>query len=308
MITSQFVDELIQAKVSSCLVHVKGELIYHYEHEPNASQKLMPINSCTKSVVSALYCIGLDRGLVPGPKERIAPYFPELLTSAYADKRELTVEHLLTLTAGFTWQEFGGDNHFPRMTRSDHWIDFVLQQPLANAPGEKWQYNSGVSQLLASLIERASGSSLAQLAEQYLWGPLHINDYSWKVSPQGENTGGYGMELSADDMLKFGLLFLNEGEFEGKQIISSELCRQATTPYIAVEAPERGYYGWHWWCEKDEHMPYYYARGYGGQFIVVVPNAELVVVFTRNQKHKRNSPLNIFRQQLHPQLVSQVQA
>lgn len=303
MITSEVNDKLLRAQVSSCLVQAKGELIYHYEQESDASRKLIPINSCTKSVVSALYCIGLERGLLPRPEEEITPFFPELLSASYADKRKITVEHLLTLTAGFEWQEFGGSNHFPRMARSENWIDFVLQQPLAAVPGEQWCYNSGISQLLASLIERASGRSLASLAEQYLLQPLQIAQYRWKVSPQGEHTGGFGMELTARDMLKFGQLFLQRGKWQDEQLIASDLCERATTAYVAVQQPERGQYGWHWWCEPEGSMPYYYARGYGGQFIVVVPKAEMVVVFTRNQKYKAGSPLDIFRAMIHPVLV-----
>lgn len=302
MVTSEFTDKLLRAQVSSCLIQAKGKLIYHYEREPDASRKLMPINSCTKSVVSALYCIGLEHGLLPRPEEKITPFFPELLAASSADKREITVEHLLTLTAGFEWQEFGGSNHFPRMTRSANWIDFVLQQPLGAVPGEKWCYNSGISQLLASLIERASNRSLALLAEQYLLHPLQIEQYRWKTSPQGEYTGGFGMELTAWDMLKFGQLFLQRGRWEHTQLIAPDLCERATTAYVAVEQPERGQYGWHWWCEPAGSMPYYYARGYGGQFIVVVPNAEMVVVLTRNQKHKAGSPLDIFRTAIHPEL------
>lgn len=299
MLVSQLNKALEQAKVSSCLVHAEGKLVYHYEQSPNVSHALMPINSCTKSIVSALYCIGLQRGLLPRPEEKISQFFPELQHAADQRKRSITVEHLLTLTAGFTWQEFGGTNHFPRMTRTEDWIDFVLQQPLRYAPGEIWTYNSGISQLLASLIERASGRSLASLAEEYLFHPLDIADYRWKQTPQGEYTGGFGMELTAHDMLKFGLLYLQQGLWQNKQVISSELCIASTTAHIEVEEPERGQYGWHWWCEQEEQNPYYYARGYGGQFIIVVPKPQLVVVFTRNQKHKTTSPLLIFRKLLH---------
>src|SRR5690606_19926290 len=125
---------LQQIQVSSCLIYSHGELRFHYERESGASQTLKPINSCTKSIVSSLYCIGLERGMLPAPEQEIAPFFPEVTADQYEHKGGITVEHLLTLTAGFTWQEFGGSNHFPRMSRSENWIKFVLDEPLAHPP------------------------------------------------------------------------------------------------------------------------------------------------------------------------------
>jgi len=120
---AKLLSELQNNHIISCIINKQGENIYHYETIKHASNQLMPINSCTKSIVSALYCIGLDLGLMPQPSDGITPYFPELNDSTDELKRSITVEQLLTLSAGFQWQEFGGSNHFPRMFRSQQWID-----------------------------------------------------------------------------------------------------------------------------------------------------------------------------------------
>lgn len=288
--------------ISSFIMERQQQLIYYYEQQEQASQKLMPINSCTKSIVSALYCIGLGEGWLPSIHSPIVEWFPELQHSSDHRKRSITVEHVLTLTAGFRWNEFGGNKDFPRMTRTKQWLKYVLEQPLTNEPGTSWCYNSGISQLLSAIITRASGQSLAEIAEQKLFQPLDISDYRWKSDPEGYYTGGYGMELTAVDMLKFGRLFLQQGSWNGKQIIAAQHCKQATAPYIQVEAPEQGYYGWHWWYDEQDGLPYYYARGYGGQFIIIVPSSDAVLVFTRNQKHKARSPLELFRELICPYL------
>ncbi|MFC6333724.1 serine hydrolase domain-containing protein [Paenibacillus septentrionalis] len=302
MDTYKLVDVLNSNKLSSFIMQQNGEVVLHHELQANASEALMPINSCTKSIVSALYCIGLSEGWLPSIDRNIVEWFPELEDSQDKRKLNITVEHVLTLTAGFQWDEFGGNKNFPRMTRSRHWLDYVLAQPLAADPGTKWSYNSGISQLLSALVVRASGRELDKIAEEKLFGPLGISQYRWKTDPQGIHTGGYGMELTAMDMLKFGQLFLQQGYWNEKQLIRSEICKQATTPYIQVEAPESGRYGWHWWCDEGNGVSYYYARGYGGQFIIIVPSVRAVIVSTRDQKHKARSGLDIFREMILPDL------
>jgi CubicO group peptidase (beta-lactamase class C family) len=299
--------------ITSCLIHYRGELLYHYEQFEHASARLMPINSCTKSVLSALVCIALDKGLLPSPDALVCDFFPMLRDDADERKQTMTVRHLLTMTAGFQWNEFGGSNSFPKMTRSPNWIQFVLEQPLSHAPGTKMVYNSGVSQLLAGMLAQAAETTVAQFAEEQLFGPLSIEPYEWKTDPQGIHTGGFGLQLAAHDMLKFGLLYLRQGMWNGRKIIPPSWVRLSVEPAIAVSPPEHGFYGWHWWMDaapvtypsppdQSDRLEYYYARGFGGQFIFVVPACETVIVFTRKRQQKGLSPHDLFRQHLAPLL------
>ncbi|MCR8659845.1 serine hydrolase domain-containing protein [Paenibacillus endoradicis] len=301
--------------VSSCIIHYGGELIYHYEKSLHASSNLMPINSCTKSILSALICIGMDQQLIPSPDTHITQFFPQLQQDLDKRKRLITLEHLLTLTAGFNWTEFGGINSFPKMTRSSDWITYVLEQPTSDEPGTVMVYNSGVSQLLAAILVQSTGTSITQYADLHLFGPLGIEHYEWKSDPQGIHTGGYGLQLSAIDMLKFGLLYLHKGVWNNKVLIAEEMVQHSTKPDIAVVPPERGFYGWHWWCDSvsvtnmigdsiTSDLHYYYARGFGGQFIIIVPTLDTVIVLTREQRKKGLSPLDFFRLHIAPMLVS----
>jgi CubicO group peptidase (beta-lactamase class C family) len=290
--------------LSSCIIHSRGELMYHYEKSKQASSKLMPINSCTKSVLSALICIAMEQGLISPPDTFISYYFPQLLHGQDELKRTITLEHLLTLTAGLEWNEFGGINSFPIMTGAPNWIQFVLEQPMSDVPGTRMVYNSGASQLLAAILVQATGMELTQFAERNLFSPLGIEHYEWKSDPQGIHTGGFGLQLSAQDMLKFGLLYLYKGVWNNQQLISKAVVEHSTRSAIAVASPERGFYGWHWWSDTISNIDYYYARGFGGQFIVMVPTLATVVVLTRKQRKKGLSPLDFFREHIIPILLT----
>jgi len=297
--------------MSSCIIHRRGEILYHYEKNKGASHGLMPVNSCTKSVLSALVCIAMDKGLLPETDTLISKYFPSLQHDPDERKRSITLRHLLTLTAGFAWTEFGGANSFPKMTRSPDWISYVLNQPMSHEPGAKMVYNSGVSQLLAAILKQAVEMPIARFAEMELFEPLAIEQYSWKSDPQGIHTGGYGLELTAMDMLKFGLLYLQKGVWNGEPLVSEPMIERSTAPIITVDPPERGFYSWHWWADAVQmsgstpvNLSFFYARGFGGQFIIVVPSAQTVVVLTRVQRKKGLSPLDFFRDHIAPRLVS----
>jgi len=313
MDTTTLYSNMTAFDLSSCIIHHGGETIFHYEKFADASSMLVPVNSCTKSVMSSLYCIAMGQGILPEKDVFITEFFPQLKLDSDDRKQRITLEHLLTLTAGFKWNEFGGLNSFPAMTRTSHWMDYVLNQPMSDEPGTKMNYNSGVSQMLATIFVQATGFSLAQFAERHLFEPLGILHYEWKVDPQGVHTGGYGLELSAYDMLSFGLLYLHQGLWNKQQLIIPAILEHSIQPYIAATPPERGYYAWHWWSDsveipsndsKPTLLQFFYARGFGGQFIIVVPTLDAVIVLTRKQRKKGVSPLELFRQILAPMLVS----
>ncbi|WP_068780927.1 serine hydrolase domain-containing protein [Paenibacillus sp. GM2] len=310
---------LTELKLRSCLISKRGQLIFEYYKDTNIRGQIAKINSCTKSILSALICIAMDQGAVPPPETAISKYFPELVVKAKFDgirideqssggkisnahKLEITIEHLLTMSAGFDWTEFGGQNSFPKMTRTPDWIDFVLNHPLSDLPGARMEYNSGVSQLLSAILVQATGLSVAEFAEKHLFSPLRIESYKWETDPQGFHTGGFGLWLRPADMLKFGQLYLQQGIWEHQQIISPELIARSVKPALPAEAPRRGFYGWHWWADSLSSLDYFYARGFGGQFIHVIPSLEIVVVQTHDNRKKKEQP-DIFREYILPLLI-----
>ncbi|NIK79714.1 CubicO group peptidase (beta-lactamase class C family) [Paenibacillus castaneae] len=221
------------------------------------------------------------------------------------------------MTSGIEWTEFGGQKSFPRMTRSGDWVDFVLKQPMSVAPGTRMEYNSGVSQLLSSILVQASGMPTARFAEAELFSPLGIDDYKWEADPQGIHTGGYGLWLRPTDMLRFGQLYLQKGRWEQRQLISRERVIRSVQPAIPVSSSNGCFYGWHWWTEtfgedkiEDQgssspppSFDYFYARGYAGQFIYIIPVLDIVVVLTDDKRKKDRHPSNVFRDFIAPLLL-----
>lgn len=300
----------------SCIISHQGASIFEYYRDQHAKDEPAKINSCTKSILSALFCIGLDQGILPDVTTPAARIFPRLAESGDSRKQEITLEHLLTMTAGFQWTEFGGHKSFPRMTRSAHWVDFVLDQPMSDRPGTRFEYNSGVSQMLSAILCEAASMTTARFAELHLFDPLGIENYAWEIDPQGVHTGGYGLRLTAGDLLKFGQLYLHQGRWGQRQLIPADLVAQSTRPYIAVEPPRSGMYGWHWWtgtfpppsggqAPGGPSIDYYYARGFGGQFVYVIPGLDTVIVLTEDKRKKDRHNVEVFREWIAPLLLAQ---
>ncbi|MGG6311663.1 serine hydrolase domain-containing protein [Paenibacillus macerans] len=280
-------------------------MIFEHYRNPQTSEEIAKINSCTKSFLSALLCIAFGQGILPPPDTNLREFFPELETDPDPRKREITLLHLLTMSGGWNWTEFGGHNSFPRMTRSPDWVRFALEQPMADRPGDRMEYNSGGSQLLSAILVQASGMPTARFAEEYLFGPLGIEAYRWEQDPQGIHTGGFGLWLRPADMMNFGRLYLQQGVWNGKQLIGKDILTCSVQPAIDVEAPRRGCYAWHWWTDvfgdgEDPAFDFFYARGYGGQFIYVIPGLETVVVLTDDKRKKDRPPAEVFRQYIAP--------
>lgn len=138
---------LNELETRSCLIEQQGNMIMNYYREPQIANELYKINSCTKSVISALVSIAMDQQRGPKPETPILEFFPQLATDSDSRKRDITIEHLLTMSAGFNWTEFGGQNSFPTMSKTSDWVQFVLSQPLSDVPGTRMEYSSGCSQL-----------------------------------------------------------------------------------------------------------------------------------------------------------------
>ncbi|CAI6056242.1 serine hydrolase domain-containing protein [Cohnella sp. JJ-181] len=302
----------------SLLVSHEGRLLFEHYREPLMQEEPAVINSCTKSVLSALVCCALGRGLLPDPDTTPASaFFPQLASDRDPRKRDMTLLHLLTMTAGFRWQEFGGIHSFPRMIRTADWIAHVLEQPLSEPPGTRMTYNSGVSQMLSAILTQATGMSVAGFAEQTLFADLGIERYAWETDPQGIHTGGFGLRLLPADLLKLGELMLHRGQWRGARLFPPELADRAVRPVASASPPYEGNYAWHWWCaaypaseaklagapegKRANTIRYYYAQGFGGQFVYVVPDAKLVAVVTQDSR-KRKQP-HLFAELIGPMIA-----
>ncbi len=236
------------------------------------------IHSATKSITSALIGIAIDKGYIEGVHQPILDFFPgRAVAHLDPSKQAMTLEHALTMSAGLACDDSAARewHTFREMARSEDWVQFMLDLPMAEQPGAQFEYCNGVSLLLAAIIQEATGTSALAFAEEHLFGPLGISDVDWLSSPQGV-TAGYGrLWMRPHDMAKVGYLYLNNGRWDGEQIVSSAWVETSTRRHISP-SPGEGY-GYQWWITGADS---YVADGYAGQRIIVVPERGLVVVLT----------------------------
>lgn len=235
--------------------------------------------STTKSLISILVGIALDKGFIDDLDDPIVDYFPEYISyENYSSiKSTITVRHLLTMTSGLyygspDWQSFESN-----ITNSNDWVKAILDSNMHSDPGETWDYFSGGPHILGAIVANASGISLQNFANQYLFEPLKIKGVEWALSPKGRPFGGGCHKMRPIDMAKLGQLYSNNGIWKGERIISEEYIKASTMVY---NSPSDGY-GFLWWrptCDAD--IQPYLAAGGGGQEIYVFPEQDIVVVFT----------------------------
>jgi CubicO group peptidase (beta-lactamase class C family) len=239
--------------------------------------------SVTKSVVSSLIGIAIDHGFIDNTSQLLLDFFPEMvIANPSAWKDAITLEDALMMRTGFDWDEsdYTTYDDFFAMRDSDNWVQYVLNSSMANEPGSTFDYNSGVSHVLAGIINVTTGMTPLAFADQYLFGPLGISRRAWSADPQGINFGGSNLALTPRAMAKFGLLYLNNGTWDGEQIVSSDWVNRSS------HGPATGYpqtsYGYQWWIDDSDE--WYSARGYNGQFIFVVPEHDVIVVFSSDNE------------------------
>ena len=235
------------------------------------------IYSCTKSVVSALAGIAIDEGYIEGVDQPVLDFFPERTAANLdADKQAMTLEDVLTMSTGLECR----DSYLYRwrglrqMEQSDDWVQFMLDLPMAEEPGTRFEYCNGASFLLSAIIQETTGMSALEFANEHFFGPLGIVNVEWSSNPQGITIGWSDLHLTPHDMAKIGYLYLNEGWWDGEQVVSAEWVEASTHEHISATLEDG--YGYQWWIDDSS---IYMALGYAGQFIFVIPDKDMVAVF-----------------------------
>lgn len=270
---------------------------YAYPLQKNSKHLLY---SVTKSVTSTLIGIALDKGYIKSVKQPILDFFPgSSIADADERKRSITLEHLLNMASGMDTQDsyLYGWVGLGKMMEGEDWTQYVLDRPMIHAPGTTFEYSNCVSHLLSAILQKTTGMSALAFAQKHLFAPLGITDVKWPSNRQGVNTGWGNMMLTPHDMAKIGLLYLNKGVWENKRVISAAWVEAATQKHIPATLFDG--YGYQWWVSSEG---FYMAVGYLGQFIFVVPEKNLVVVFTGNNLKKSAFyiPIALLRQYIIP--------
>jgi CubicO group peptidase (beta-lactamase class C family) len=257
-----------------------GHLVIEWYFNDGTINNAFHIHSASKSFTSALIGIAIHEGYLESVDQKLVDFFPEYFTPDMDQRKwNITIRHLLTLTAGFNFNETTDD--LLSYSISENWVKYVIELPLLYTPGEEWHYGTVQTDLLSAILTRAAGMSTRDFAEEYLFDPLEISISHWHRDPQGYYTGGHEMYFVPRDMARFGYLYLNNGTIDGEQIVPSTWVQESLMDY---EGGDYYYqyigYGYQWWLEKLSGFCTNSARGLGGQFIFCIPELDMVVVTT----------------------------
>ena len=281
---------------------------------------LHDIRSITKSVVSACIGIAIAQQKIKDVDQSIWDYFPEYLELKRGDKAHLTIRHLLTMSSGLEWNEnipyTDPANSELQMDDSPDPVQFVLSRNLVQPPGKGWNYNGGTTQLLAAIIKKASGQEVDEYATDNLFEPLGIRHFFWIKFPDSGKTknvplAAAGLRMRSRDLVKFGLLYMNQGMWNGKRILEESWVNDSHKSHIGRENPsyQTGGYGYQFWTGKDtvgnKVIDLAVAVGNGDQRIFFDHVNDLMVVTTAgnyNQWTIKNNAGALLKNFIYPAL------
>jgi CubicO group peptidase (beta-lactamase class C family) len=264
-------------QLRSLLVSRRGELIAeHYASGVRASQPAN-IKSASKSIIAALVGIAIERGLIKSVHEPIASYFPELRRDADRRKQAITIEDLLTMRSGL---ESTSGRNYGAWVQSRDWVRAALARPMVDDPGGAMQYSTGTSHLLSAILTRVAGTSTWQFAQQALAKPLGFTLARWPQDPQGIYFGGNEMLLTPKQMVAIGELYLHRGAVGGRQVVAASWVDTSCVPRTVSAYDSDRQYGYGWWIQDFTGETACFAWGYGGQYIFVFRDLDLVVTAT----------------------------
>ena len=277
--------------LSSFVLYQRGAI--RHEHYANGATRTRPSNikSASKSVLGVLTGIALERGHLDSLDTPVADLLPANFGALDDErKRQITVEHLLTMSSGLRSTSF---RNYGAWVTSPDWVAFALAQPLEHAPGTRMVYSTGDTHLLAAALTAATGVPLRQFAQQHLFDPLGVRIGGWDRDPQGVYFGGNNMALSPAALVELGALHLNDGRRNGQQLVPPDwIARSWQAHFPGASFNHRRHdYGYLWWRNTLSGHDVWFAWGHGGQHLFIVPSLDAVVVFTANPD-RRHPGLN----------------
>ena len=288
--------------VESVIVYSKGSITFEKYYNGFNKDSLHQIQSQTKSVVSLLMGIAIGKGFIKSENVPVSEYFPEYFTKEDNLKSAITIRDLLTMSAGFEWEEMltlnDPKNDNINMFRSNKWLSYAITRPMAKKPFTEFKYNSGLPMIVAGIIENATKMKLDEFAKKFLFEPLQIKEFQWLKDSTGFCHAGGGLFLKPIDMMKIGIMVINNGKWEKRQIVSENWIRKSTSSYLPTSF-DISTYGYFWWIRErnttgGKTTRVVTAEGAGGQKMYLLPEYQLIIAFTeRNYTTPQVSPMFI---------------
>lgn len=272
------------AGLRSLLVVRHGRIVAERSYAgSDLNQRPHDVKSASKSLLSALVGIALDRGELPGLDATVGELLPEYAAGLPPEKRAITLEQLLAMSSGLA--STSGE-HYGAWVSSGDWTRAALARPLVGDAGDSFAYSTGSSHLVSAVLTEATGRTALDYAREHLAGPLGITIHSWQGSPEGYSFGGNSVRMTPRDLARLGQLYLQEGRWNGRQVVPADWVRRSTRRHAEGWPHRYGAYGYLWWLPPDDPWDSFAAIGYGGQFLYVVPELDMLLVTTATIESK----------------------
>jgi len=268
---------------SMLIVDKNNNKILEHSRRDFFDDSLVQIMAASDSIASLLVGTAIEKGIIKSVKQKIKELLPKEKRNQINGKDEITLEHLLTMTSGLNWPPPIVD-FYPR----EKDIRIINDLQVETTPGEKFKFKSDIH-LTMCIIEEVSGMKLGEFAEKYLFAPLGIEEFFWELTYAGYQ----GIYCRIQDFAKLGTLVLKKGNWNGKQIVNAKYLEEALSKKVFGEFPEINDYGYHWWVTQLNGTKLNYASGFGGQYLFVVPELEIVIaIISENDRaHLENKEL-----------------
>ena len=283
LVTKLYYNASKLSRLYGLLVVKSGSLIAEdYFNEGSVDSK-NELQSATKSVTSALVGVALEQGCLSSLDQKMMDFFPEFAGQITDPRKEqITIRDMLQMRSGYPNEETGGPELWEALLSGDY-MPLIKNVPLTIDPGTEFQYSGLTSHWLGVIVARACDTDLKSFAQEHLFSPLDAEIGEGLQFRDGDYSGLAGMHLSARDMAKFGLLYLNEGEYQGEQIISADYIKNSLQRHIDPPRRSNGYfrdlgYGYQWWSARAGDRYFNYASGHGGQHIILLDELDMVIV------------------------------
>lgn len=258
-----------------------GVIAHTFEQKTGLLREKHRLNSVTKSFLSSLIGIAIYEGKISSINQPVSDFFQQT-KGVSTELQRINLKQLLTMTSGFQPRDWN------RITESSHWMNTILSLSLQHSPGKMMTYNNIDSHLLSAIIHQATGSSASEYLQENILIPLDIHKISWEKDPGDIAIGGYGIHLSPLDLLKYGILILQNGVWNNQQIIPSSWVGEATSEKVNTDKWKQ-HYGYHWWISEKiakKQPSFFYAAGRGGKFLFIYPEKNLIAVFSGSLSSK----------------------
>lgn len=244
--------------------------------------------SVSKSITSVIFGAAVKSGFITNVDTLLVEMLPEYAHLLAGEKADISLEHLLCMSSGLQWDEWSTSYEDPAndvvaLFREDDPIAYILSKPLISSPGEEFHYNSGGTNVLGAIIEKETGISLLDFANEYLFDPLNVQGGVWEKMAAGYYFASGGIYLRTRELTKIGYLFLNEGYWNEHQIITRDWVSESTVPHVqaGVLIPQSDFYGYQWWImdfeANGQTYECFFAAGWGDQYMFVFPDQEMII-------------------------------